>query len=695
MEDVDLGPSGDFPVNTLITGEQANPQTIYLSDGRIIIVWHSNDPAADGDGFGIRAQIFDASGNRIGGEFLINDVASRNQTQPDVTVLANGQFVVTWLEGAARGDGSGDYIQARLFNSDGSAVGNSFTVSEPSTGGAISPVITALPNGGFAIGWHRLDDVNGGNRIQIFAADGTSIGNEFDPSIDGGPDIYGLALSTMSDGRIVAVWVQSGVGVIGRIIGTDGQQDSESLLLGNNGLEAFASPAVVGLTNGGFALAWRGVSFAGATAINEDFVQTFDANGNSTSALQPLVDDGRAFGSQIVANNDGGFTIVASANNFSSAGFMAFRFDAVANRIGDPILITGTSGFVSSTPTIAISPTGEIVATWSIDDPIFDRELNGIRAAILSYNPVPNDAPEIVSNGGEEFVLLNVAENSNIVTTVNASDADGNILAYSIIGGEDAALFQIDPHTGLLRFRTAPDFETPSSASGTNVYSVIVAADDGRLGDTQSILIEVTNIREGATINGTRGNDEVDARHSVRGQPRPGGGEDTIFGFGGDDELNGLGGNDLIDGGTGDDELFGGSGDDDLRGGSGNDRLTGGVGIDVLAGGAGRDVFAFRNVNDSLYGSSDVILDFNSAQRDRIDVSSIDADANTRGNQAFTFIGDAVFNGIAGELRTDFGFDSNGEQNSVIQGDVDGDGVADFEIWLSAQLDLVVTDFVL
>ena len=68
----------------------------------------------------------------------------------------------------------------------------------------------------------------------------------------------------------------------------------------------------------------------------------------------------------------------------------------------------------------------------------------------------------------------------------------------------------------------------------------------------------------------------------------------------------------------------------------------------------------------------DQIVDFNRAQRDRIDLSTIDADTDgTAGNQKFTFIGTQAFNGVDGELRC---------SGRIIQGDVNGDRVADFEI---------------
>jgi hypothetical protein len=40
-------------------------------------------------------------------------------------------------------------------------------------------------------------------------------------------------------------------------------------------------------------------------------------------------------------------------------------------------------------------------------------------------------------------------------------------VTYSIVGGADAAHFQIDANTGVLSFLTAPDFEAPTMPVAT------------------------------------------------------------------------------------------------------------------------------------------------------------------------------------------------------------------------------------
>jgi len=72
----------------------------------------------------------------------------------------------------------------------------------------------------------------------------------------------------------------------------------------------------------------------------------------------------------------------------------------------------------------------------------------------------------------------------------------------------------------------------------------------------------------------------------------------------------------------------------------------------------------------------------------------VDADSVTAGQQNFTFIGNGAFSATAGELRYDF-VDTSTTQNTVIYGDTNGDGLADFAIRLSGHVNLTGTDLIL
>lgn len=149
------------------------------------------------------------------------------------------------------------------------------------------------------------------------------------------------------------------------------------------------------------------------------------------------------------------------------------------------------------------------------------------------------------------------------------------------------------------------------------------------------------------------------------------------------------GGNDILDGQGGADELRGNAGADVIDGGSGDDLLIGGSGADVLCGGTGGDLFRFFAGDSGTGAAADGITDFVNWV-DKIDLRDVDSNTGVAGDQAFSFIGTAAFSGVAGELRWAF----NGT-DTWLQGDLTGDGVADFEIVFTGNVTLFATDFYL
>lgn len=168
-----------------------------------------------------------------------------------------------------------------------------------------------------------------------------------------------------------------------------------------------------------------------------------------------------------------------------------------------------------------------------------------------------------------------------------------------------------------------------------------------------------------------------------------GNGNDTLYGYDGNDTMSGGNGADTLIGGNGNDKLKGDAGNDTLKGDAGNDRLEGGAGADKLYGGAGADTFVFRTKTDSLTTAPDKIFDFSRTQKDKIDLSAFDA-STAKGFQDFTFIGTQKFHNKAGELR----YEIKGN-DTLIHGDTNADGKADFTIVLDTSLKLIVTDFIL
>lgn len=156
-------------------------------------------------------------------------------------------------------------------------------------------------------------------------------------------------------------------------------------------------------------------------------------------------------------------------------------------------------------------------------------------------------------------------------------------------------------------------------------------------------------------------------------------------------EIHALGIDDIdLTGSSSANAVHGNKGRNTLSGEGGNDLIDGDRGIDELHGGADADTFYFaKGDTGKTLARADVIADFSLAEGDLIDLSAMDANAKKNGNQAFTFIDDQGFHGKAGELRAFV----NGNGDTLVQGDTNGDGRADFVILLDGNAALTEGSF--
>ena len=163
-----------------------------------------------------------------------------------------------------------------------------------------------------------------------------------------------------------------------------------------------------------------------------------------------------------------GNTLTLSGNDTPANYQLALRSVTYQNTSEDPTTATRT-------------------ITWTVTDGVFTSNPATTHVAVLAVN----DAPSITSSN-----VASVPENTTAVLTVTASDLEGETLTYSISGGADAALFTINPTTGVLAFASAPNFEAPADAGANNVYDVTVQVSDGTNTPTQAIAVTVTDVNE-------------------------------------------------------------------------------------------------------------------------------------------------------------------------------------------------------
>ncbi|MBP7704470.1 MAG: calcium-binding protein [Caulobacter sp.] len=274
------------------------------------------------------------------------------------------------------------------------------------------------------------------------------------------------------------------------------------------------------------------------------------------------------------------------------------------------------------------------------------------------------DGLDSLNGGNGNDILLGGADADDLVGGAGNDVLNGGTGDDDMVGGLGNDLYIVD---------SAFDTVTEAAAGGTDTIEASVS------------FFGIGSHVENLTLTGSGDINGVGnaLRNTLTGNSGAntlsGGGEvDTLSGGGGNDVLNGDTGNDVLNGEGDNDLLYGGAGTDTLNGGSGSDTLEGGVGADKLTGGAGSDTFRFTDLD--LSGGAverDQIFDLDFADGDVIDLSSIDADTSTGGNDAFVWATGNKFSGTAGELVLKYVASTN---VTTLELDVDGDGRADFRI---------------
>ena len=110
--------------------------------------------------------------------------------------------------------------------------------------------------------------------------------------------------------------------------------------------------------------------------------------------------------------------------------------------------------------------------------------------------PTPVSTAPRFTSGGTASVVENL---SGSFYTATASDPQGDPISFSISGGPDADKFVLDSN-GNLRFDRPPNFDLPIDAGRDNVYSLTLRASAGGETASLSLVVTVTNDREGVKV---------------------------------------------------------------------------------------------------------------------------------------------------------------------------------------------------
>lgn len=137
------------------------PQVAVAGTGDVMVVWSDTEGlfTPTGNGEGVFARLYDASGSPKGHPIVVPSNRIGNQSQPQVAADALGRFIVVWQSEdnfggtGAGGDGDGAGVFGQRFNRDGVRLGPVFRLSDSAAGDQRTPNVAMATNGSFVAVW--------------------------------------------------------------------------------------------------------------------------------------------------------------------------------------------------------------------------------------------------------------------------------------------------------------------------------------------------------------------------------------------------------------------------------------------------------------------------------------------------------------------------------------------------------------
>jgi hypothetical protein len=182
---------------------QNQPSIAALPDGTFVLSWNSDQQTA-ANTIGVIARRFDALGNPLGDEFVVNQ-GSHLCGAPAVAGHVEGGFTIVWAERTEVRTNSLD-IFARTFGVTANPVGSAFTVNTYTYGDQFSPRIAATA-GSQVVVWTSL--AQDGSREGVFGQalnNGALSGGEFRVNTTVYLRQFQPDVAADNAGRFLAVW---------------------------------------------------------------------------------------------------------------------------------------------------------------------------------------------------------------------------------------------------------------------------------------------------------------------------------------------------------------------------------------------------------------------------------------------------------------------------------------------------------
>jgi hypothetical protein len=421
--DAQIDPAGDeFPVNTYTTGQQILPSVTHTKDGNFVVVWGSYGP--DESSGAVVGRRFDADGNKLGQEFLVNTYTTGAQTQPAVGADANGRYVVVWT-GASDQDGSSLGIFGQRFNANGSRAGEEFQVNSQTAGSQQMPDIAVLADGSFITVWQSGDGSGTGISARRFDTGGTALGNNFRVNSGTANNQISPSISAAGDGSFVVAFASYGgddpadgttAGVFARRYAANGSPFGDDFQVNTYTTGGQASPDVGVQPGGGFVVVWHdSAQFARSGIV----ARLYDATGNALDDEIILQADGANTRQhpRVAVGGDGSFVVAweSAPQDGSSRGMFAQRFSASGSPLGGEFQVNSFTAGSQYLAAISDDGKSNVVVVWESPQ---DGSADGIYGQRFITTSVPGG-----SCADPIAITVGFAASTHLGRAVTATDA--------------------------------------------------------------------------------------------------------------------------------------------------------------------------------------------------------------------------------------------------------------------------------
>jgi Ca2+-binding RTX toxin-like protein len=461
-------------------GGQRDAAIVILANGNAVVSWTDEGytvGGGDGSSWGIKARLIDASGAPIGDEFIVNTVTAGRQDQAGVTALADGGFVVTWLDNAPYGSPTNYAVKAQVYSASGVRQGGELLIGNgrANDGDEVEPSITALTGGGWTVAWIGRDPLAPLVQIvegRIYGVAGTPDGTAWTlarpaPVPGGAINDRDVSITADTDGGFVVAWLRSQSDAQGRNI-VAGAYAQHRLADGT------ASGAVITFDEGapdgsnGF-YGRRHVSVEAAVRADGSIIGTWVVEQGSLGDGLPLLvrsrgigADGVALGAATTLGTTFGFPppeaididALGDGTALVSIAGQAWRVDAAGARIGAELAIASGLNY-SEIADVAVREDGSFTVTWT------GTRDRGDAILFQSYDFTPTPITDIRIAGA-----LNEAAVGNLAVLRFSTDTRivNGTVTYELLA-DPRGLFRIEGDTLVLKAGGSLDFETrPSEA---------------------------------------------------------------------------------------------------------------------------------------------------------------------------------------------------------------------------------------